>query len=459
MLDDGPLLAPSCCHLPPTLDPVKLCDWVYHLEYRLLDEIFQLSAQSVMYEMAQHCLQRPWHQQPAADPDARLVALMRFFAETLCPVEHRRLLGKCQLLFLNHLEAGLRTIRFHPALERLLPADPGQPDSCTPADGGGVGTCPISCGRVPHCVAEEVDDERWVFRDEDAGAGVAPRPTPGWPEGRRLVLGANAKLAYSVTLFVWAAVRLHTRRMELLQEFPPDHPLFTAKQPPKVRCLGDSFSALVARRTQVVEGAVELFRQQAWQAAAHEFSRAIAMPPDEGKCFLFKFRATCHLHLRQFEKVIEDCDLALRRNPPSYNPLYLRAKANLALGRPEAARTDVNELLRHYPGSHDVQVLNTQLQSAICNPEDADGSEVGEGASPTSATPPKTFLPIAGCSSAPLLSASAISFANSRLSIHLASLPPYEEPPDIDDPPYLIPFMEGRAELKYKICPCKELGR
>eukprot|EP00667_Euglena_gracilis_P002390 EG_transcript_2390 len=473
MLDDGPLLAPSCCRLPPTLDPVKIYDWVYRLDVHLIDEIFTLSSKSVLYEMAVHCLQRPW--QRKADPDGGrgLAALIRYFAESQCRFEHNSVLAKCRLLFINHLEAGLSCIRFHPVLENLLPPDGAQ--HSTHCIDRSVPLGPVFPLGPPmgQCVAEAVDREKWVFRDVDDALereGSIDGPAAG--TGRRLRLGADAKLACTVTLFVWAAVRLLARRIEMLLEFPSTHPLFAQSATqgvPKVSSLGDSLSALLQKRTAVAQRAVELHRQGDLRGALAEFTRAIAMPPDEGKYFLFKFRANCHFHLRELDAAVEDCTTALSRNAHAFAPRYLRARANQALGRLDTAAEDLTHLLRLYPDSGEVQRLQAELAEAIpaLRPRDAGRPEPpatppDEETGPHSASAPASPLgeespqPSYGCDpDTPLTTADvgSISFAN--LNLNLTSLPAYPEPPDADDPPYI----DTGQELKYRVCCGKELGR
>eukprot|EP00668_Euglena_longa_P008859 GGOE01010670.1.p1 GENE.GGOE01010670.1~~GGOE01010670.1.p1 ORF type:complete len:805 (+),score=182.10 GGOE01010670.1:67-2481(+) len=481
VLDDGPLLAPCCYHLPPTLDPVRIYGWIFHLEVQVVEEIFTLSSKSVLYEMALHCLQRPWYRQVAADSGSGngLAALTCSFSEALRGFEHTFLLAKCRLLFLNHLEAGLSCIRFRLALERLLPADGAQPAATNRIVKTGSS---LSAAEGPdYCVAEEVDREKWVFRDADDdglqglddhpgsfsnGCGSAAGPT------QRLFLGGEAKLAYSVTLFVWAAMHLLTRRVEMLQEFPVDHPLFAparARDTPKISSLGDSFETLVIKRSEVAQRAVGLYRQQEWQQALEEFTRALAMPLDEGRYMLFRFRAGCYFHLHQYEEAIEDCNVALVRNPNAFAPLFRRAQACQALGRLESARADLTLLLRYYPGSVGVQALQAQLAEGLPSaspqlPFSQDNAHsmsaedaVSHGATTTtSSSRTQTQDPNTPVSSS---SGRALSFPNSRLSINLATLPVNPEPLDVEDPPYLRTYLDRGTLLEYTICGGKELGR
>eukprot|EP00667_Euglena_gracilis_P022416 EG_transcript_24930 len=235
MLDDGPLLAPGCYPLPPSVRPAEVLAWFARIEIPLVCEVFTLGSKSVLYEMALYRLRRPWQKQ-ACSPGL-LAALMQGFEAALQCFDLQSLLLESRMLFKNHLEAGLNCVRFRPALELLLPPDQSQPDDpdqlVPPAPHGDA------MGPTGHCVAEEVDRERWVFRD----VAVDWRPPPGMGSSEAsgggaapavLWLGGHAKLAYSVALFLWAAARLLARRIELLLEFPQDHPLFAHVEGPQV---------------------------------------------------------------------------------------------------------------------------------------------------------------------------------------------------------------------------------
>eukprot|EP00667_Euglena_gracilis_P030883 EG_transcript_43559 len=134
MLDGGPLLAPCRYEVPASIRPVQVVEWLSRLDIPLLAEIYTVASPSVLYEMAVHCLQRPWNRRSAAD--GRLEALMQSFADTLRCFDYDALLLECQMLWKNHLEAGLHCVRFHPALERLLPCgaatQPADPDLLVP---------------------------------------------------------------------------------------------------------------------------------------------------------------------------------------------------------------------------------------------------------------------------------------------------------------------------------------
>eukprot|EP00667_Euglena_gracilis_P016692 EG_transcript_17489 len=348
MLEDGPLIAPSCSQLPSNLDPEHIYHWFWCLEPHVICEIFTLSSKSVLYEMALYHLQRPRHRRAAAAEGGALVALMKHFAEALRSFEHIALLHECRMLFINHITAGLGCIRFLPALERLLPTDASQYNNsdCLVQCASRCDSAPSSESGGGHCVAEEVDRERWVFRDTDedisrwqshTGSGPGSGGSGGrGSAGRRLHLGADAKLAYTVTLFVWAVVRLMMRRLALLHEFPKDHPLFDAtraRQLPKVSVLSDGYDTLFIQKREVLHAGKQLYRQGKWREAVEEFSRAATMPPDdeEGKFPLFLFRGGSYYHLGNYQEAVEDCTTALRYNPTAYAALYQRAEAYEAL--------------------------------------------------------------------------------------------------------------------------------
>eukprot|EP00668_Euglena_longa_P022755 GGOE01028338.1.p1 GENE.GGOE01028338.1~~GGOE01028338.1.p1 ORF type:complete len:809 (-),score=192.06 GGOE01028338.1:287-2713(-) len=486
MLDDGPLLAPYCYHLPPSIDPVEVFQWFHRIDHHLVCEIFTLSSKSILYEAAQYYLRRPWGR-PAATDRAGLAAMMRYLMDSLRWFEHSTLLVECHMLFMNHLEAGLSCIRFQPALERLLPADGTQ---LTAADVDLVvqpasrsGSILTSEGSFEHCVAEEVDREKWVFREVDddslqklgrqgssssCGSGNAA-------SNRRLRLGADAKLAYSVTLFVWAAVRLLARRIELLQEFPPDHPLFAPSRPseaPKVSSPSDTFQTRLMARKEVAQAAKLLYHQQDWQAAAAEFSQAIVLSPegDEGKHFLLQYRAGCHLHLNQAQQAVEDFTTALHHNPHAYMALYWRAHAYNTLGQLDAAFKDITQLVRLYPDSVEGQAFLAQLAvdlpstslphqplNTSSHPRLGPSSPACCMQSSQSHNGSRTCLDT--LKSPTVSSPSSLGFGSAQLDVNLSALPSVPEPLSVDDPPYLSSFIEGDAELEYTICSGRELGR
>eukprot|EP00667_Euglena_gracilis_P023961 EG_transcript_27335 len=232
------------------MDPAQVYQWCHAEAGPVLSGTFPLSSRSVLYEMALHGVQRPWHRR--ATEGSGVVLLMRHFAELLRPFEHHSLLAECCQLLLNHLEAGLGCVWFRHALERLLPASDGphsaDPDAVAPA-ASRCSSLLSSEGPADSCVAVEVDEEKWVFCDvEDEQLSQRSRASPGG----RLRLGGDATLAYSVTLFIWAAVRLLVRRLELLREHPADPAVFAwtaaAAVVPQVSALSDSFEALCLQR-------------------------------------------------------------------------------------------------------------------------------------------------------------------------------------------------------------------
>eukprot|EP00668_Euglena_longa_P022774 GGOE01028357.1.p1 GENE.GGOE01028357.1~~GGOE01028357.1.p1 ORF type:complete len:833 (-),score=143.08 GGOE01028357.1:354-2852(-) len=495
MLDDGPLLAPYCYHLPPSIDPVEVFQWFHRIDHHLVCEIFTLSSKSILYEAAQYYLRRPWGR-PAATDRAGLAAMMRYLMDSLRWFEHSTLLVECHMLFMNHLEAGLSCIRFQPALERLLPADGTQ---LTAADVDLVvqpasrsGSILTSEGSFEHCVAEEVDREKWVFREVDddslqklgrqgssssCGSGNAA-------SNRRLRLGADAKLAYSVTLFVWAAVRLLARRIEMLQEFPPDHPLFAPARPsevPKISSLGDSFETLLIQRKEITGRGLALYCKGDWREALELFSQVIALSlnGDEYQYVMYQHRAGCHLHLQQYQPAVEDCTAALRRNPHAYVALHRRAQAYEALGELESAMEDVMQLLRLYPGSSQGHEFHSRLAHLLfphpepqCHTPDPSPMKIKVDAIPSPgppSTPPATeplwvphavaFDPVGSPLTTDPSSMDILSFGSDQLTFELATLPPHPDPLTVDDPPYLSAFLESGAALEYTVCRGKVLGR
>eukprot|EP00667_Euglena_gracilis_P009245 EG_transcript_9381 len=339
------------------------------MELPLVDEVLALSSASVLYEMALYRLQRPW-QRPACTP-GRLAALMHCFEETLRCFDWPSLLLECRLLFRDHLEAGLSRVHFRPALELLLPLDqPPDPDALVPPARweeltGATG-----------CVVEEVDRERWVFRDvaEDRLPQRSVSNDGGGVTARLHVGGGDAKLAYSVALCVWAGVRLLARRIELLLEFPADHPLLKPSQGPavpKVSALGDGLEALLRRRREVSQRAVHLCGQGDWQAALDALTHALALHPEgeEGQYAMLQQRAHCHLHLRQPERTVDDCTAALRCNPHAYLARYYRAQAYEELGRSATALEDVTQLLRLFPDSCQADAFRARLCASQGTPD------------------------------------------------------------------------------------------
>eukprot|EP00667_Euglena_gracilis_P009075 EG_transcript_9201 len=472
MLDDGPLLAPCCCPLPPSIRPAEVLMWSFRLEVPLLYEIYAVPSQSVLYEMATYCLQRPWRRR--APSAGRLEALMQFFADTLRCFDQHSLLLECRQLLKNHLEAEVSCVRFHPALEFLLPPDvthPATPHTIRP---------PNFCGApeslAGQCTAEEVDPEQWVFRDvAEAGTGGlsdGPGGLPGTLPSRRLRLGGDAKLAFTVALFMWAAVRLLVRRIELLMQFPPDHPLFVSAQAPempKAYILGDSLETLLLRRRQMGQHAAELYRQGDFLGSLDQLTQAIAISPeeDEGLYIMFQYRADLHHLLGQPHRAVDDCCAALSINPHAFLALYYRARAYQALGLPESAMADVAEQLRLFPGNDRGRELHAALahdlpdhRGRCCvDPESPAHRENG------SSDPARPFFiaadlsyPVSPLSLVPS-SVGSLNFSSPPLSIDLSALPAHQEPRPADDPPFLASLLEGGAELEYVVCPGKELGR
>eukprot|EP00668_Euglena_longa_P022737 GGOE01028320.1.p1 GENE.GGOE01028320.1~~GGOE01028320.1.p1 ORF type:complete len:809 (-),score=209.56 GGOE01028320.1:402-2828(-) len=490
MLDDGPLIAPCCFHLPPTLNPLKLFDWLFQLEVHLLMEIFTLSSKSVLYDMAVRCLQRPRHRRVTVTDGSELAALMLHFSELLRRFEHNTLLGECRMLFMNHFQAGLSCIRFQPALESLLPSEAAQ---LAYGSAQQVVQSPSRSGSVlsaketlEHCVAEDVSRDKWVFRDvnEEELQRLWPQGNVnGIDNSRRLLLGAEAKLAYSVTLFVWAVVGLLSRRIEMLQEFPSDHPLFMSVGVPKVSSLGDSFETLMMKRKEAMQLGLALYKQQNWQAALEQLTRTIAMPPEgeEGKYFIYQFRAACHFYLGDYQRAVEDCTTALHCNPSGYTGLHLRAEAYEAMGQLDAAVQDTTQLVHLYPNKeqgrefHDrlIASLPLKLSNDFGKPcpkmsSPSTNGETPEGHSFTSSCPmespytsiaSRVSLQCPGTSSSSSSSVGPLAFTSAQCSFNLAALPVHPEPLTVDDPPYLLAFVESGAELEYTICGGRELGR
>eukprot|EP00667_Euglena_gracilis_P012188 EG_transcript_12500 len=436
MLSDGPLLAPSCYPLPPSQQPAAVIAWLCRQDVPLLCELYTLSSKSVLYEMALYRLQRPW-QKPACTP-GRLATLMRLFEATLRCFDYPSLLLESLMLFKNHLEAGQDYVRLQPALERLLPIDATQstdPDLLVHPPIRLAPLCPVEGPpSLGHCVAEEVDRERWLFRDVDdeplpSRTGLAGDGTgPGVPD-RRVVLGGDAKLAFSVALFVWTAVRLLARRIELLMQYPPDHPLFAGTtQNPKVFAMGDSRETLLLRRREVGHCALRLMDQGDWAGALETLCRAIDIAPeeDEGLYVMFQHRAQCFLHFDQPHRAVEDCTAALRRNPHAFRALYVRAQAHAALGRLDSAIEDVTQLLRLYPGSGEARDLRAQLAAGL----------PGQGSPQLKSmpTPMRQLLQIEPLSTpspasplTPVTSLGTLTFRSAQLSIDLPALPAHTE--------------------------------
>eukprot|EP00667_Euglena_gracilis_P008206 EG_transcript_8308 len=450
MLEDGPLLAPSCYRLPPTIDPVGVHRWTLHLHVHLIVEIFTLSMTSVLYEMAQYCQQRPRHRRSAVADGGGLDALMESLAEPLRRFDPNTLLFESRCLFNNHFEAGQRCVRFHPALERLLP--PTETRDTLIAD---------SCAAdepAARCVAQAVDRDRWVFRDEPRRLG--PTPVDGEAKhGRCLVLGGDAKLAYSVALFVWAAVRLLARRIELLLR---DKVL-------KVSTFGNSFETLVYQREEQMSEGNVLYRGQQWRAAAEAYTQALAVSPewDDGKYYRHRIRACCHFHLGELAAVVADCTAALTFNPTGYLPLTLRARALAAMGQAEAAAADVAQLQHLYPDN--IQGGELPALLAVYFPEGSiptDCRVVGAQGSPSSGylssapasptEPPPTPSPEA--SPRPARIPKGSSSVGAALVLDLAALPVYPEPLPPPEPPHLAALMDTAGVLDYTLCP-HELGR
>eukprot|EP00667_Euglena_gracilis_P017603 EG_transcript_18569 len=314
---DGPLVAPCCFRLPPDMDPAQACQWCHRQAGPVLSGTFALSSRSVLYEMALHGVRRPWHRRATEGNGVAL--LMRHFADLLRPFEHHSLLAECRQLLLNHLDAGLGCVRFRHALERLLPANDGphsaDVDAVVPAASRSSSLL-SSEDPADGCVAVAVDEEKWVFRDvEDEQLSRMSRAGPGV----LLRLAGDAKLAYSVTLFIWAAVRLLVRRLELLRECPAGPAVFAwtaaaAAAVPQVSALSDSFEALCFQREELARRGLALVSQQDWRGAAEEFTKALdlSLVGDEGQYALYQHRAGCHLRLRQPHRSVEDCTTALR---------------------------------------------------------------------------------------------------------------------------------------------------
>eukprot|EP00667_Euglena_gracilis_P006829 EG_transcript_6894 len=474
MLDDGPLLAPCCLHVLPTLDPEKLSPWLCQLDMSLVVEIFTLSDKSVLYEMAQYCLQRPWHRFAGVPPGHGLAALMRFFSDMLCCFQHHTLLYECHSLFMNHMQAGLRCVRLQPAMEILLPPEGAQPSDALVQTASRCGSA-LSEPLVEQCVAEEVDRDKWVFRDIDEdgdqalshqGSTASSVGSDGEAPSRRLRLGGNAKLAFSVALFLWAAVRLQGRRIAMLQEFPHDHPLLVLTREadfPKLCALGDSFETLKLQRTHAVVAGIRLFYRGAWREAAEALSQTLALPPveDNSQHVLLQFRADCHFHLGEYEQALDDAAAALALNPAGFGPLYTRVRALEALGQLDSARQCLRQLLRSYPNSEKAQNLHARLTSTLHpgqSPQRLGKTNLtASGESPAvsprggysdTAASPITFSPSDG----------SPSFSSASRTIDLAALPPRPEPP-VEDSPYLASAAESGTQVEYTVCGGKELGR
>eukprot|EP00667_Euglena_gracilis_P002448 EG_transcript_2447 len=482
MLDDGPLLAPCCYHLPSNLDAGSIYQWLSTIDMHLICEIFTLSSKSVLYEMAQYCLQRPWHRLTVPSGGSGLEALMGFFAEALTCIDHNSLLTECRMLFMNHLEARLNCIRFQPALERLLPTAESQ---LSPIDTQLV-VLPATTAKDSgdHCVVEEVDREKWVFRDGD---GDTPRKgshqgSPGNSTSgssaagpTRLRLASPRKLAFSATLFLWASMRLLARRIALLQEFPPDHAVFAPTRT-QVSTLGDCFVTAHHRSKELLRQALALCGDERWAAALDLLTEALALTLDDGDCpfFLLQYRADCYFHLQQHQQVVEDCTSALRRNPHAFAALWLRARSYTVLEQREAAVADVLELVRLYPDSVQIRDFAATLNADVPVPpvrRDAEPhsyatrsvpGDHSHGSSPSGTlrstdTPPDIGSPL----SSDATSVGTVTFGSSEASLDLATLPAVPDPL-VDEPPYLSAYneqLQGGAELQYNICPGRELGR
>eukprot|EP00668_Euglena_longa_P008868 GGOE01010679.1.p1 GENE.GGOE01010679.1~~GGOE01010679.1.p1 ORF type:complete len:806 (-),score=125.63 GGOE01010679.1:381-2798(-) len=486
MLDDGPLLAPYCYHLPPSIDPVEVFQWFHRIDHHLVCEIFTLSSKSILYEAAQYYLRRPWGR-PAATDRAGLAAMMRYLMDSLRWFEHSTLLVECHMLFMNHLEAGLRCIRFQPVLERLLPADRTQPILSDPE--AHHATCGAE-GPTDQCAAEEVDMEKWVFRDVDAQgrlghpnrSNTSNRDSSG-RTGPRLLLGADAKLAYSVTLFIWATEHLLARRIGLLQEFPADHSLFlpVPQEALTVRSLGNRFETLLLQRRECSRNGLVLYCQKNWPRALEEFSKALNISVDGDDCnyFLLRYRGSSHFHLHQYRQAVEDYSAALGCNPHAYAARHDRAEAYEALGELDAAWQDAMQLVHLYPGCSQGQELYTRLETALPSthpdklkkdlPSTNREGDSSPGFTPSvtlSATESLQATPEGTSPNSPPSPLTAVSSPmgtpipwSDHLSINLAALPVYPEPPTIGDPPYVSAILNNGGELEYTICGGKELGR
>eukprot|EP00668_Euglena_longa_P015813 GGOE01019973.1.p1 GENE.GGOE01019973.1~~GGOE01019973.1.p1 ORF type:complete len:594 (+),score=122.64 GGOE01019973.1:50-1783(+) len=479
----GPWQAPCKYDLPSNLNSEHLLLLFHRMTVNLMSEIFTLSSKSVLYELAHHGLQqRPSSPRRAAASETAMADLFRSFSQCLRQFEHRRLLAECRTLFINHLEARLTSIRFQSAVETLLPEpDSRWPDASDPMLDHPLGHC---------CFVEEIDGETWYFKDE--GEGYSSNSSTS-ELTQRLRLGATAKVAYTVTLFVWAAVRLLSRRIELLQEFPPDHPLFTPTrtiETMKISSLGDSFQALLRKTKEAAQAAWALKRKQNWHGAIGDYSRAIALSPegDEDRHFLYQYRAGCHFHLGQYPEAIEDCTTALSYNPRSYKALYRRAQSYEALGQQANALQDVRQMLRLYPGSSHADALRARLVQVTPSsplrppvtqllqvPEGGAASDISTPArsqslespgnpcnSPLHGTPlqGEPAASTDGGTTPPCYSSLGTCFClSSEMDIDLTVLPPFPEPPFVDDRPYLTAFIDSGAELEYLICGDTELGR
>ena len=80
-----------------------------------------------------------------------------------------------------------------------------------------------------------------------------------------------------------------------------------------------------------------------WQAVSKAFTTALEKIPDDRESL--RGRARARSELGNWEKVVQDCDLALRQDPNGWDLWYLRGRAHEKLAKLSEAASDYREAL------------------------------------------------------------------------------------------------------------------
>lgn len=107
----------------------------------------------------------------------------------------------------------------------------------------------------------------------------------------------------------------------------------------------------------------EAFQKGNWEEALSHYTNGLKITQDETaeKAVFYKNRAAVYLKQKDYEKVIKDCDEALKITPSDPKALFRRCQAYEALGKYEEAYRDARFVVNSDPSNKAIQPILARL--------------------------------------------------------------------------------------------------
>lgn len=109
------------------------------------------------------------------------------------------------------------------------------------------------------------------------------------------------------------------------------------------------------------------FNKSNWSEAVHCYTNALKLKEEDNaeKAVYYKNRAAAYLKLHDYEKVIKDCDNALKICPNDPKALFRRCQALEALERFEEAYRDARNIILCDPNNKNIQPIVIRLHEIV----------------------------------------------------------------------------------------------